>query len=461
MNPPAFSEPHRREQSDVATVFRSLASGSDPAFITAHGSVSWAEWLESVEDRVRDCSALRRTRVGLRMQPSEKAYACLLALWLLDADLFLLDSQATDEELAEITASHRLIQTIDPDRDGVELAPGRTSFDPGPTQSPEYRLTIFTSGSSGRPKPVCHNWNSLTRTVRKSRTASPQRWLLTYRPHLYAGLQVFLHCLLNQDTLVIPERGIAVDELLTFARDARVSAVSATPSYWRRLLSLGNRRTLTEVPLEQITLGGEIADQPVLDALKQTFPAARLVHIYATSELGRCFSVKDGIAGFPACNLEAPSDEGVELRVEAGELQVRSVNATNSIEPEVESRPPGLEWRATGDQVERTGDRYYFVGRRSDQINVGGNKVQPLRVEQVIQAVAGVRDVRVFARRSSLVGEIVACEFVAEPGFEPGEVKERIQQTCRESLHDAARPRFIESVSLISLSSAGKKCRSS
>ena len=92
-------------------------------------------------------------------------------------------------------------------------------------------------------------------------------------------------------------------------------------------------------------------------------------------------------------------------------------------------------------------------------INVGGNKVQPLRVEQVIQTVPGIRDVRVFGRRSSLVGEMVACEFVAEPGFDPEEVKQALQDACRERLDAHERPRLIQSVSAIALSSAGKKIR--
>ena len=283
--------------------------------------------------------------------------------------------------------------------------------------------------------------------------------MLTYRPHLYAGLQVFLHCLLNQDTLVIPGPGMAVDALLEMMRTAQVRAISGTPSYWRRLVTLGSPGALKAVPLEQITLGGEIADQTILDSLKQMYPAARVVHIYATSELGRCFSVTDGKAGFPAHFLDSASDSGVELKLEGGELYVRTVNAMLSTDQDAGLAPPALDWRPTGDQVEQIGDRCYFVGRRSDHINVGGNKVQPLRVEQVIQTVPGIRDVRVFGRRSSLVGEMVACEFVVEPGFDPEQVKQALQDACRDRLDAHERPRLIQSVAAITLSSAGKKIR--
>jgi acyl-CoA synthetase (AMP-forming)/AMP-acid ligase II len=445
-----------RADGSVAAIFRSLVPSSRTAFVTTSHTVSWADWIGSVEHLARNYASLRRSRVGVLMRASEKSYALLLGLSLLECDVFLLDERATHAEIEEIALSNHFALTIDPLGEPAELEPGQARAIAVESDFEGPRLTIFTSGSSGRPKPVLHGWGSLTRTVRKTRSNIPQSWLLTYRPHLYAGLQVFLHCLLNQEGLVIPGPGMAVDELLSLMRAAQVRAVSGTPSYWRRLLTLGNRDALKEVPLEQITLGGEIADQAILDTLRLLYPAARIVHIYATSELGRCFSVRDGKAGFPAHFLDTASDEGVGLKLAGGELHVRTVNAMLD-----DKQPAGgeLHWRATGDQVEQIGDRCFFVGRRSDHINVGGNKVQPLRVEQVIQTVPGIRDVRVFGRRSSLVGEMVACEFVAEPGFDPEEVKQALQTVCRERLDAYERPRLIQSVPVIALSSAGKKIR--
>ena len=212
-------------------------------------------------------------------------------------------------------------------------------------------------------------------------------------------------------------------------------------------------------PPEQITLGGELSDQPLLDRLRALFPGARLVHIYATSELGRCFSVKDGRAGFPASFLAGHSEEGVELKLEDGELYVRSANAMRGIHGSEVGRGEDPGWIATGDLVERVGDRCFFAGRRTEILNVGGNKVHPMRVEQVVQQVPGVADVRVYGKSSSLVGQMVACEFVAAQDFVADQVRQAILEDCREKLSAHERPRFLEAVPQIILSEAGKKVR--
>ena len=193
--------------------------------------------------------------------------------------------------------------------------------------------------------------------------------------------------------------------------------------------------------------------------VERLFPQARIVHIYATSELGRCFSVKDGRAGFPAGYLNGLTEEGVALKLEDGELYARSANAMIGSSQAGECQGnDAVSWIATGDMIEQTGDRCFFAGRRTELINVGGNKVSPLRVEEVVRTVAGVTDLRVFARNSSLVGQMVACEFVVAPGCDASAVRQEINEACREAgAHE--RPRFLEAVAEIRLSDAGKKLR--
>ena len=238
---------------------------------------------------------------------------------------------------------------------------------------------------------------------------------------------------------------------------------SATPSYWRWLLLFAPGELLARIPLQQVTLGGEVVDQEVLDRLLATFPGARLVHIYATTELGRCFSVTDGNAGFPTRFLDHVSSDGVELAIRDGELFVRSANAMLAYDQRSEQSASAMQqvdgWRATGDLVRQDGERVFFTGRRSELINVGGNKVQPVFVEQVVLAVPGVQDARVFAKRSSLVGQLVACDVVAAAGQDGQAVLAAVKARCDEALQPHERPRFLRLTDHIELSAAGKKLR--
>jgi acyl-CoA synthetase (AMP-forming)/AMP-acid ligase II len=118
---------------------------------------------------------------------------------------------------------------------------------------------------------------------------------------------------------------------------------------------------------------------------------------------------------------------------------------------------------ATGDLVELRGDRYEFTGRRSDVIVVGGAKVQPRRVEDLLRSVAGVAEARVYGQPSAITGELVAAEIVLiDPlpaGATPESVRAAALAACRGSLEPHGVPRILDIVSRIKTTSAGKASR--
>ena len=52
------------------------------------------------------------------------------------------------------------------------------------------------------------------------------------------------------------------------------------------------------------------------------------------------------------------------------------------------------------------------MNRKSDMINVGGNKVNPLEIEDYLNAISGVLAARVYGKPNSVVGNIVCAEIV-------------------------------------------------
>lgn len=430
------------------------------AIVTPNSAMTWGQLKRVASSISQEHKLLSMRRVGLSFQSRAESYGILAALDKLKCDVFLFDGSLSSSRIAELGREFKLAAALEPVRNGESVRVVLNRFSGEHAWSGQSTVTILTSGSTGEAKAARHTWDTLCRPVRKASDLSAPRWFLSYRPNLYAGLQVMLQCFVNYGTLVLPGSGHdpQLDAELMFA--GKVRFVSGTPSYYRRLLMFADRDLLQRINLAQITLGGEVVDQPLLDRLKQCFPRARHVHIYATTELGRCFSVTDGLAGFPAKYLERPSPDGVEMKIHEGELLVRSANAMQCYDVCSPRYSSEGEWFATGDMVELKGERVYFVGRKSEMINVAGSKVYPIEVEQVLRAIAGVSDVRVFGRASSITGQLVACEIVAKEGLDPLVLRETVARISMSKLLAHQRPRQINVVKQIAVSAAGKTLRS-
>jgi acyl-CoA synthetase (AMP-forming)/AMP-acid ligase II len=430
-----------------------------PAIIGPGGTAAWKDLAEWTGQALGRLSTLARQRVGLITRPAASSVVCLAALDRLSADVFLISPELDEGGRRQLVRDFRLTACVDGAIGAEGLSAEIQLIDGGDPGDGEGMVTILTSGTSGSPKAARHSWEILFRPVRQGLCGDAPRWLLTYPLRLYAGLQVLCQCLVDHGTLVIAPPGASSDEVARLLVEHRVEFASGTPSFWRRLALLADRTLLADCSLRQITLGGETVEQGVLDLLKQRMPRARLIHIYATTEHGRCFSVTDERAGFPKRFLDGPSPDGVQMRIEGGQLVVLSTNAMRGYDRYGQAEQHQGAWRPTGDLVRIEGDRVYFAGRLSDIINVGGSKVHPLEVERYVRSVAGVADVRVYPRRSSVVGQLVACEIVVEEGFDPEVVRAAVSRSCAERLPSEQRPRFIEIVPQLALSEAGKAVR--
>lgn len=438
-----------------------------PAVITADGTASWSDLTSLIQLRREQLASLTNQTVAVALPATADGIATLAALDGLRTSVYLLDEQrSTDDHRAiasQFDIAHLLTAPASEQKpweiESRDKKSRGTATDEPSNDSPH--VTIMTSGTEGTPKAAAHTWESLSRPVRQSGPAGEQRWLLSYRVQLYAGLQVTLQALLNRGTLIIPTPGCSPEAVVDLMLQGNVNYASATPSYWRRLLLFADRTQLAKVPIRQITLGGEASDQQLLDSLAETFPESRIAHIYATTELGRCFSVTDGKAGFPASYLETPTSDGVELRIDDDQLFVRSANAMRGYQNSTAGSPaaPTTDWFPTGDLVQVANERVQFAGRVSEMINVGGNKVRPLIVEKIIRSVNGIADARVFAKESSIAGQLVACQLVAAPDQDPDALKQAVAAACADQLPTYQRPRFIEVVAQIDLTTAGKTKR--
>ena len=100
-------------------------------------------------------------------------------------------------------------------------------------------------------------------------------------------------------------------------------SISPTPTFWRMAIMQVQEETLRSLAFKQITLGGEIVDQNILDSLQELYPESRITHIYASTEAGASIVVNDGKSGFPESFISTHDSER-SLRIENGLLFIRS-----------------------------------------------------------------------------------------------------------------------------------------
>lgn len=312
--------------------------------------------------------------------------------------------------------------------------------------SVETEWIIYTSGTTGEPKPIRHTTATLSRTVVRSERSERLVWGLVYDPNRMAGLQVILQALAGGSKLVAPPLDLPLVERLDHFARSGVTALSATPTLWRMILQTPARGGFQ---LQQITLGGEIADQHVLDALAVRFPDARIVHVFASTETGAAFSVRDGRAGFPVSYLTEPP-KGIPLSIRDDILHVLSPGVSVA-------GPDG--YASTGDIVEIVDDRVLFRGRASGVVNVGGANVWPEQVEAILRSHPAVQDAVVTAKANALSGNLLVASVVPEEGVDRTGLGKQLRSFVREQAPGTHVPAMVKLVDSLDVSTTGKAVR--
>jgi acyl-coenzyme A synthetase/AMP-(fatty) acid ligase len=390
---------------------------------------------------------------------SRDQLAAALALIELDGvarRLVVCPPDMSPEHLSAVVATAE-VDAVVSDRDIDTLEPRTTSREP----RIETEWILLTSGTTGVPKMLVHSFASLSAPIPDAEDAGVV-WGTFYDIRRYGGLQILFRAMLGHGSFVMSSAGEPTGAYLQRLAAHGATHISGTPSHWRRVLMSPEARAIRP---RYVRLSGELADQGVLNALQAAYPDAMVSHAFASTEAGVGFEVDDGLEGFPARLMDRAGE--VELRVQEGSLRVRSARSASRILGEESSTLLDADgFVDTADMVERRGDRYYFLGRRSGVINVGGLKIHPEEVEATINRHPAVRMSMVRSRKSSITGSLVTADVVLKDA--PGSswpdgsivgVQREILQICRDNLAPHKIPRTIRFVPALDIAGAGKLAR--
>lgn len=293
-------------------------------------------------------------------------------------------------------------------------------------QSGRPGLVLFSSGSTGQPKGMLHDF---WRVMEKFKVQRPP---VVAVPFLmldhFGGINTVLAITSSLGTVVTTEDR-RLPTICSAVEQHKVDLLPTTPSFLTMLAAtdLPNRYDLSS--LKRITYGTETMPQTTLDRIRDRFPDVELQQTYGLSEVGvlRSQSRPDGSLWLRI------GGQGFETDVRDDVLWIRSefrmlgyLNAPSAFDDD--------GWFNTQDRVEVDGEWFKILGRTTDIINVAGQKVYPAEVEDVILELPNVSDVVVKGEKHNLLGQIVVA-YVAVTESEPAsELRARVRTQCSSKL---------------------------
>lgn len=283
-------------------------------------------------------------------------------------------------------------------------------------------LVVFTSGSTGEPKGILHNCEHV---MKKFATERPGwRSILFLLMDHFGGFNTFLGAF-AYGGVAICVRDRSPEAVCESIQQARATLLPTTPTFINLLIASNVYRAFDCSSVRMITYGTEVMPEATLAKVRAIFPNAQIKQTYGLSELGVLRSKSESDASL----WVKIGGDGFEVKIIDDVLWVRSeanmvgyLNAPSPFDDE--------GWMCTGDHVETKGEYMRIIGRKSEMINVGGQKVFPAEVETVLLEAPNVREATVFGAPHPIMGQVAHARISLHEPESPESVTERLRAHC-------------------------------
>lgn len=433
----------------------SLLPPPDPERLAVHADghdTDRAELVARVDafvDQLRGAGAAPGQPIAVSLPNGADVIAMLFAVWSLGAVYLPLNPRLTATERRDVLAATRPALFVTAPRAYERLT------DPI-THDADVAAVSFTSGTTGRPKPVLLTHSGVLTlldgvigTLRSGASGAsdeparvPMPNLIPVSLSLWAGIYQVLFAFRVGAGVIVMERFTTTG----FAALVERFAIRSTVLPPAAMTMLADDTSITTLaPLRYVRSISSPLSPLQARRFKERFGLA-VMNCYGQTEIGGeiiGWSAADvaefgeshlGAVGKPhrGVHVRVVDGEGATLAVgETGELWVRTpaMSAGYADNAELADRMSPDGWFRTGDIGRVDAQGFVWIeGRVSDMINRGGLKVYPGEVIEVLQLHPAVRDAAVVGVPDARLGEVPVA-------FVVGDVAESdLEALCREHL---------------------------
>lgn len=344
----------------------------------------------------------------------------------------------------------------------------------------DLAMLIYTSGSTGFPKGVMmthQNIDAAATSITTYLGNTSDDVILSVLPTSfdYGLYQVLMAAKLGA-TLVLEKSFAFPQAIMNRIREEKVTGFPLVPTMAALLLQMKDLRPGHYPSLRYITNTAAALPPAHIARLQELFPTTTLFSMYGLTECKRCtylppaeLKTRPGSVGIAIPGTEAyiVGDDGLPLPFGGtGELVIRGPHVMkgyweNPTATEKALRPGPLPQEMilyTGDLFRTDADGFlYFVSRKDDIIKTRGEKVSPKEVENVLYALAGVREAAVVGVPDPVLGLAIKA-VVALDACSTLSLADVIRH-CAQHLEDFMVPKFIEFREQLPKSENGKIAR--
>ncbi len=412
---------------------RFAEAGDADALVWRDRAFSYAYLLKELDDwqhTLEQANVEPGSVVAVEADFSPRAIALMLAL-IERSCLFVPLSSSVESKKTEFreVAEVEFTVAIDDNDEPVISATGTKASHPiilELKQSGRPGLTLFSSGSTGKSKAAVHDFVPMLEKYKVPRHSLRTITFLLF-DHI-GGVNTLLYNLSNSGCVItVADR--TPETVCKAIHDYRVELLPTSPTFLNLILVSEAYEKYDMSSLKTVTYGTEVMPESTLERFHALFPEVRMLQTYGLSEVGILRSKSKSSDSL----WVKVGGEGFDTRIVDGLLEIKAKSAMlgylNAPSPFTEDG-----WFMTGDAVEVDGEYIKILGRRSELINVGGEKVYPAEVESVLQTMDGVEEVVVNGEPNPLTGNIVVAKVKLATDEDVGAFRKRMRSYCAERL---------------------------
>ena len=394
--------------------------------------------------------------LNTRMTPSELAYPVLdsgATVVITESALVGLLSEVTGRSESPRVVSCDPVpecRRLDELRRPGERLPERE------TDPEEIALLAYTSGTTGVPKGAMLSHRSLVANAQARAIADGLTWrdrVLCLMPLAFTGgCSTFLREVICTGASGVMESTFDPPRVLQLLSDERITACSAVPVMWERVLELPEFDSADLSALRAGVAGGATMPIEVIKAwqrrgvgMRQGYGQTEFAGGYATFLYEDEAADRIGFVGRPLLGTRVRVVDDADCDVPVGEpgqilLRGPSVMTGYWNKPAATAEALAGGWLHTGDVGVLDAEGYLrLVDRARDVLISGGFNVYPAELEKVLAGLPGLEECAVIGVPDPRWGEV---PMVVVPALDDVDVH-ALSLTVRERLADYRRPRWL------------------